>query len=223
MNYDIKAVIFDLDGTLVNSLADLAGAANHVLAEAGYPVHPVEAYRYFVGNGLDVLLRRALPGGQPSTQEAYAALLERVRQRYDTHWHDKTVPYPGMAGLLAELVRRGLPIMVLSNKPDPWVAPCVRYFFPEVRFDIVRGALPDVPRKPDPQAAQALAMQAGVAPENVAFVGDSNVDMRTAVNAGMAAFGATWGFRERDELLAAGAGVLLERPDDLLKWVQKTA
>ena len=219
MNYDIKAVIFDLDGTLVNSLADLAGAANHVLAEAGYPVHPVAAYRYFVGNGLDILLRRALPTGKPDTVDAYAALLERVRQRYDAHWHDQTVPYPGVSELLAELARRGLPFMVLSNKPDPWVMPCVRYFFPEASFAVARGARPDVPRKPDPQAALALAAQVGVAPEQVAFIGDSSVDMSTAVRAGMPGFGATWGFREREELLASGAVTLLERPGDLLEWL----
>ena len=219
MSHGIKAVIFDLDGTLVNSLADLAGATNHVLAEAGYPVHPVEAYRHFVGNGLDVLLRRALPAGRPDTAAVYAALLERVRQRYDTHWHDQTVPYPGVTELLAGLARHGLPIMVLSNKPDPWVVPCVRYFFPETSFIVARGARPDVPRKPDPQAALALAAQVGVAPEQVAFVGDSSVDMRTAVNAGMPGFGATWGFREREELLSSGASALLEQPDDLLEWV----
>ena len=219
MSHGIKAVIFDLDGTLVNSLADLAGATNHVLAEAGYPVHPVEAYRHFVGNGLDVLLRRALPAGRPDTAAVYAALLERVRQRYDTHWHDQTVPYPGVTELLAGLARHGLPIMVLSNKPDPWVVPCVRHFFPETSFTVARGARPDVPRKPDPQAALALAAQVGVAPEQVAFVGDSSVDMRTAVNAGMPGFGATWGFREREELLSSGASALLEQPDDLLEWV----
>lgn len=219
MGYGIKAVIFDLDGTLVNSLADLAGAANYVLAEAGYPVHPVEAYRYFVGNGLATLLRRALPAEQPATEEAYAELLERVRQRYDTHWHDKTLPYPGMTELLAELSRRRLPFMVLSNKPDPWAGPCVRYFFPQARFTAVRGALPGVPHKPNPQAALELAAQAGFAPEQVAFVGDSNVDMHTAVNAGMPGFGATWGFRERKELLTSGARALLEQPNDLLDWL----
>ncbi len=219
MSCSIGAVIFDLDGTLVNSLADLAGATNYVLAGAGYPVHPVEAYRYFAGNGLGMLLRRALPTGQPASEEAYAELLERVRQRYDAHWHDQTVPYPGMTGLLEELMRRGLPSMVLSNKPDPWVAPCVEHFFPGARFEVVRGALPGVPHKPDPQAALELAARVGIAPERVAFVGDSGVDMSTAVNAGMQGFGATWGFREREELLTAGARALLEQPADLLDWL----
>lgn len=215
----LNALIFDLDGTLVNSLDDLADATNRTLRGAGYPTHPLDAYRYFVGNGLKVLLQRALPAQAPTEGPAFDVLLEALRQRYDNHWSDVSRPYPGIAELLGELASRGMPMAVLSNKPDDWTGVIVRHFFPDIPFTVVRGALPGVPHKPDPAPALGVAQALGVAPGNIAFVGDSNVDIRTGLGAGMYPIGVCWGFRDEEELREAGAKCLIHKPDELLNAI----
>lgn len=225
----ISAIIFDLDGTLLNTLEDLADSANACLVAEGYPAHPVDSYRHFVGDGVETLFRRALPPGTDNADHAVSALVGRMREEYGARWSAKSAPYPGIAELLAELGRAGVPLAVLSNKPHAFTRLMVGSFFdpsgerdpqqdetPIGPFVRVAGARPGVPRKPDPAAALATAASLGVAPGQVAFVGDSNVDMRTAHGAGMLAVGCLWGFRGEAELRESGASVLLAHPLDLL-------
>lgn len=208
-----QAVIFDLDGTLVNSLDDLANATNEALRWAGYPEHPVEAYKYFVGNGLDMLMRRALPEGVEPPD--YPALLDCLRASYDASWHQCSRPYEGINDLLLTLQARQFPMAVLSNKPDDWTVAYVRHFFPDIRFQEVRGARTGVPHKPAPQSALDVAAMLGHAPQSIAFVGDSSVDMLTAGNSGMFGIGVTWGFRTEQELLESGSQRIIHRPEEL--------
>ena len=215
----MKAVIFDLDGTLLDSLEDLADACNAALVRAGYPPHPLGNYKKFVGNGIETLLRRALPPGEADRlgQEAFHALVDDMRGVYGTAWNVKSAPYPGIPEALATLADRGIRLGVLSNKPHPWTEEIIRYYFPRIPFAEVRGAMPGVPRKPDPAAALAMAARSDLSPDDCGFVGDSNVDIHTAVAAGMIPVGATWGFRDREELLTAGAQYLVHTAPDLLQ------
>lgn len=211
---NVKALVFDLDGTLLDTLEDLADAVNAALREAGFAGHPVDAYRYFVGDGMETMLRRAAPAG--TGDAALAALALGLRKTYAANWDAKTRPYPGVQTMLEALARAGLPFAVLSNKPQDFTALCVRRFFPGIAFTAVQGSPRGGKAKPDPAMALALAQSFGVSPAEVLFVGDSSVDMDTATAAGMIAAGALWGFRTRDELVAHGARVLLEKPGDVL-------
>jgi phosphoglycolate phosphatase len=213
MNY--SAVLFDLDGTLLDTLDDLADSTNAALGQLGLPGHPAASFRYFVGDGVENLVRRALPADRadPATIARCAAL---VREEYGRRWADKTRPYEGIAELLSALAARGTPMAVLSNKPDEFTRLCVERLLGRWRFAVVIGARPDVPRKPDPGGALQIAAQLGLAPGQIAYLGDTNTDMRTAVAAGMFPVGALWGFRTADELTASGARVLIQKPLDLM-------
>jgi len=216
MDLQHRLVIFDLDGTLVNSLGDLAASMNAVLGSLGYPQHPTAPYRRFVGDGIAMLVRRALP---PEVTDD--ALVERciglMRAEYARRQTDTTVPYPGIPALLATLAGQSRLTAVLSNKPDGPTRELVRALLAPHRFDAVRGARPDTPLKPDPAAALEIAAQLGVEQDRAAFVGDTNIDMQTARNAGMTAVGVTWGFRDADELRASGAHHIIDRPAELLE------
>lgn len=214
----MKAFIFDLDGTLLDSLEDLANAGNTVLAGAGYATHPLNAYRNFVGNGLEVLVRRTLPEGEAQRlgTDGVLALVQKAREIYGTNWNVKSRPYPGVIEALKALSRRGVELGVLSNKPHPWTVEIMQHFFAEISFAVVRGAMPAVPLKPDPTAALQVARELDLAADECAFVGDSNVDMLTAVRAGMIPVGVTWGFRDVEELRSAGAQHLVHVAGDLL-------
>ncbi|MFH1570175.1 MAG: HAD family hydrolase [Gemmatimonadota bacterium] len=210
------AVVFDLDGTLLNTLDDLADSMNAVLAASGHPVHPVEAYRFFVGDGMASLVRRALPKGRRDAA-AVAAAGERMRSEYDRRWADKTRPYPGVPELLDGLAARGLRLAVLSNKPDDFTRATVARLLDRWRFDAVQGLRSDLPRKPDPTAARAMAAALGLPTGRCLYVGDSSTDMVTARGAGMFAVGAAWGFRDREELVAAGAQAIAASPAQVLE------
>ena len=208
MTYD--AVLFDLDGTLIDSLADLGEAVNRMLAELGYPGHPEAAYREFIGEGARRLVERALP----ASARAEAALVERALERYQAHyaacWHERTQVYPGLRELLTELASAGVRLGVISNKPDAFTRLCVAHFLPETPFAVVLGQRDSVPRKPDPAAAHEAAATWGGTAERCVYVGDSGVDMRFAQAAGMRGVGVAWGFRDREELWENGAAVVVE-------------
>ena len=181
-----KTVLFDLDGTLLNTIDDLADSANRVCKAHGWPEHDTAQYKYFVGNGIPKLVERFSPGDQrdPETLQKTLAEFDTV---YGAHMHDKTAPYPGMPELLAKLKKNGVKMAVFSNKADEFARAVVARYFDSSLFEIVRGALPDVPTKPAPQGTCALMQKLGVTAESgeVLYVGDSNVDVATAHNAGL--------------------------------------
>lgn len=208
-----RAVIFDLDGTLVNSLDDLADAVNEALAAQGFSVHPTDAYRFFVGDGMETLVQRALP--QDASPEAVRAVAEDVRRIYSVHWARKSRPYAGILAVLKELCAAGLPVCVLSNKPHEFTELVVQRFFPDIPFRRVLGSPPGGKAKPEPRMALGIAEALGVRPDAVWLVGDSRTDMDTAAAAGMVPVGVLWGFRPKEELERHGARYLVEHPADL--------
>jgi phosphoglycolate phosphatase len=210
-----KGVIFDLDGTLLDTLADIANAANSVLAQHGFPTHPLSQYRTYVGEGVRVLMSRALP--LPHRDEATLnACLTTMKVEYVRHLNQTARPYPGIPELLDELRRRNLLLAVLSNKPDEYAAPCIHDFFGLSLFNPILGLRSDRPRKPDPAGAFEIAAQWGATAPTILYLGDSGTDMMTARNAGMFPVGALWGYRDAEELTSAGAQRLLKKPADLL-------
>jgi phosphoglycolate phosphatase len=209
------AVLFDLDGTLLDSLEDLADSMNEVLRRAGFPVHPVAAYRYFVGDGMEALVRRAVPAGQ-ADETAVGACHAAMREEYGRRYAVKTRPYPGIPELLDGLAARGVRAAVFTNKPHDAAVRMVAELLGRWRFEEVLGIRPDVPRKPDPFGALEVARRMGLDAGRFLYLGDTSTDMLTARAAGMRAVGALWGFRTRDELEAAGAEVLIETPPELL-------
>lgn len=214
-----RLIIFDLDGTLVDSLRDIADSVNAVLHENGLPMHPIDAYRAMVGDGLAKLVERAIdpgPDSAPGSGTDFARVLAAVRERYAAHCLDATRPYPGIPALLDALAARRLPLAVLSNKPHAMTIEVVARTFPEGTFVAVAGARESVPIKPDPAAALAIARQLGVPPESTLFVGDTPVDIATARAARMTGVGVHWGFRSAQQLREAGARHLLDAPERLM-------
>lgn len=210
------ALIFDLDGTLADSLADIGGAMNEALAARGLPLHPLQDFRHMVGEGVETLGRRALP---PGREAELAPLLEAYRAAYRARMTRETKPYPGIAELLEALKARRVPMAVLSNKRDDFTVGLVERLFGPGAFVEVRGEREGTPRKPDPTAALALAGVLGVEPARVGFVGDTPIDVRTALAAGMVPIAVTWGFRDEAEVRAAGARFVLGGPAALLPLV----
>ena len=207
-------VIFDLDGTLLDTLEDLADATNWVCEQHGWPVYPVEAYKQFIGNGAAKLLERVVPAGVEITSELRARTMEEFTQRYTAEASQKTAPYPGMPQLVQRLKKAGITIAVLTNKPDGAAGPVVDRYYPGV-FDVVQGALPDAPTKPDPTLLFKLMERIGAKQETTLFVGDSNVDIQTAKNGGLTGCGVLWGFRTRQELQEEGADFLVQTAQEL--------
>lgn len=208
------AVIFDLDGTLLNTLGDLRAATNHALEVRGLPPHSMEEIRQFIGNGIRLLICRAMPKGTPEAE--IDAALDDFKAYYAAHIHDRTVPYDGIPQLLTALRKRGIKVAVLSNKIDSASQQLIEYFFPG-KTDVVFGEHVGVPRKPDPTSCRMVMQQLGVQPEQVLYVGDSGTDMQTAKNAGLYAVGVTWGFRSKEVLLEYGADILVHRPEQILQ------
>jgi phosphoglycolate phosphatase len=200
---------------LLDTLADITNSTNAALKRLGFPTHPRDAYRYFLGGGMDCLVRRALPEDCHDS-ETFKKCNEAIREEYSTRWDQNTKPYPGITELLSELDRRGIVEVVLSNKPDDFTKKTVERLLPEFNFQIVRGARQGVPLKPDPTAAIQIADELEVPPGRFIYLGDSDTDMQTASAAGMFAAGALWGFRTAEELSANGARVLLKTPLDVL-------
>jgi phosphoglycolate phosphatase len=214
-----QLAIFDLDGTLIDSLGDLADAMNAVLKDRAHHVHPRNSYRHFVGDGIEMLVRRALPP-EAVDQTDVPAVVQQMRREYSTRWTATTRPFPGIPELLAELASNEARTAILSNKPDGPTREIVGELFPDDPFAIVRGARDGVPLKPDPTAALEVVSELGVRPERSVFVGDTSIDMKTGRNAGMRTVGVTWGFRDADELLDAGAEHIIDAPLQLIEILE---
>lgn len=208
-----SAIIFDLDGTLLDTLQDVADAANASLETCGFPARPIHDYPDLIGGGVRHLFRKALPkdAGEADIDTCVAAF----REIYAEHWNDSTAPYPGIPELIALLRERGLKMAVLSNKPHEFTIRCVAAHFPEGTFDLVAGEGPETPAKPDPTGALGIAERFGCEPAAMAFLGDSDIDMHTAVRSGMRPFGAGWGFRSKEELFRCGAIAVVDHPREL--------
>lgn len=208
-----RAVMFDLDGTLADTLEDLAAAGNHALAAVGRPGYPVQRYRQLVGRGLDQLVADALG---PEHAGLGGAAKEAFLDYYAQHRYDHTGPYAGIADLLDALNAARVPMAVLSNKTDSAAVDMVQTLFGRWDFVATRGHRADCAPKPDPAGAWEVCTEAGVPAEGWIYVGDSDVDMLTARAAGFYAVGVAWGFRGRDELVAAGADVVVDTPGQIL-------
>ena len=213
-----RLVIFDLDGTLLDTIGDLAASCNHTLEQFGHPTHPTDAYRMFVGNGIAKLVERALPEECRTVE-----YVERVRlafvEYYRAHIADFTRPYEGVPTLLERLAEQGVRLAVASNKFHEGTVALIDHFFGCERFVAVYGQRAGVPIKPDPTVVAQIVAEADVARDEVLYVGDSGVDMQTAVAADVRSVGVTWGFRSREELIAAGAVHLADRAEDILKLI----
>ncbi len=207
-----KHVIFDLDGTLLNTIDDLADAGNHVCTLHSWPTHTVDAFKLMVGNGIPKLVERFAPQG--TSQEMLDQAYQEFMDWYGVHKEDKTAPYAGMPEVAKALREAGVSIAVLSNKADVMAGPVVEHYYPGI-FPVVQGALPGLPTKPDPTLLYKLMERLGATREDTLFVGDSNVDIRTAKNGGLTGCGVLWGFRSREELEAAGADVIVSTPQEL--------
>lgn len=211
-----KLVIFDLDGTLLNTIADIARATNYALAQFGFPTHHTQSYRTFVGNGINKLIQRALP-----EEECNEENIMKVRSifvpYYDQHKRDLTRPYKGITELLSTLQERGIMIAVASNKYQRATEELVNIYFPNNKFIKVLGQREGIPAKPDPSIVNEIIKIAGISKEETIYVGDSNVDMMTAHNAGVEAVGVTWGFRTRRELQENNPRSIIEEAGELLQ------
>lgn len=212
-----KAVIFDLDGTLLYTLEDLADSLNQVLREEGLPTHDYDAYRFMVGNGLERLVIRALPAGLRIPAHV-RPILRKFIELYRDRQVAKTRPYPDIPELLSALAAQGLRLAVLSNKAHPNTLAVVEHFFPGL-FEIVLGMRPEVPPKPDPAGALEIGRFFNMEPVDILYLGDSDVDMKTAVAAGLYPLGAAWGYRPVSELKEAGALAVINAPLDMLGFI----
>lgn len=213
-----SCVIFDLDGTLLNTLDDLATAGNHALRVLGLPVHETEAYKTFVGNGIPNLIRRILPEGSDEALQSDA--LNIFNAYYAAHYTDQTRPYDGIPALIDNLIARGIKLGVVSNKAHVFSVELIRRFFGE-SFGLVWGSGNGMPRKPDPGALLFAMEQLGAQPCETLYVGDSNVDMETARNAGVDSCGVLWGFRTERELTESGARFLAGDTNELRNIIEK--
>jgi phosphoglycolate phosphatase len=216
---NFKAVVFDMDGTLLDTLADLGDAMNRALAQRGFPVHPLDAYRYHVGSGAGQLVARALPAQVRNDDALRALCLQDFLREYEAGWKVKTGLYDGVPELLDALVARDIPMAVLTNKPQDFAELCMREFLARWNFSLTLGQMPGVPVKPDPAGPRRVILHLGVQPGEILYLGDTDVDMLTAVNAGMFPVGVSWGFRGEDELRAAGAAAIIDHPMELMPFL----
>jgi len=214
MNYSFKAIIFDLDGTLLNTLDDLANSMNHVLEIHGFPIYLVDQYRLLVGEGMyKLVLKAATP--YTNDLELINLMFLQMNETYKKNWHHTTKPYPKIIEVLNLLSNVGFHLYVLSNKPEHFTKETVAYFFPKIPFDSVLGATDDMPRKPDPAGVEKIITNSGLSPNDFLMIGDSGIDMNTALNANIMAGGVLWGFRDKEELIQSGANFIFSHPDEI--------
>ena len=211
-----KGIIFDLDGTLLQTLPDIGGSMNRVLARFGLPEHPLEAYNNMVGNGAWILTERAVGERRDLMESVYKA----YREEYAAHTCNQTHPYDGIPELLEELGKRGLRLTVFSNKDDADVKAVINHYFPDKPFEILKGRLPGVALKPAPDGALLVAEELGLNPDEILYVGDTGTDMDCGHNAHMTTVGVTWGFRSREELVRAGARIIVDTPEALAAFIE---
>lgn len=213
-----RLFIFDLDGTLLDTLGDLAAATNHALHQHGYPEHPLNEYRFFVGNGITRLIERALPQ-EARQQEIITRIRAAFVSYYQQHKTDLTRPYPGIPEVLSKLHDQGILLAVASNKYQLGTTELIRYYFGDQLFKLVLGQCEGIPTKPDPAIVREILRETGISPSDTLYAGDSGVDMQTARRAGLLSIGVTWGFRPRAELEENGACRLVDNPADLISLV----
>lgn len=213
-----QLVIFDLDGTLLDTVADLANATNQALAKCGYPTHPTEAYYRFVGNGINKLFARALPE-EARTEENVQRIRTLFIPYYNEHNADNSRPYPGIVELLTHLQDQGIQLAVASNKYQQATAKLVGHFFPGIRFAAVYGQREGIPIKPDPTIVNDILSATGISRARTLYIGDSGVDMQTARNASVESVGVTWGFRDEEELCTNGAVHIIHNAKDIQELV----
>lgn len=218
MPMDCKAIIFDLDGTLLDTLGDIADAANRIMSSRGYPVHSHEAYKWFIGDGAKRLIERALPPDQRLSPIITDCLNDFITD-YHNHWAVSTRPYPGITDTITDLVSKGIQLAVVTNKPHQSAVDMMDHYFDTANFGPMLGLKDGIPPKPHPQQALFAADTMGVRPETCIFLGDSAVDMKTAARAGMQPVGAAWGFRPTRELAESGAVQILQHPQELLPMI----
>ena len=209
-----KLVIFDLDGTLLNTIADLAQSTNHALAALGYPTHEEKEYNFMVGNGINKLFERALPE-ESRTEENVLRVRKEFVPYYDQHNADKSRPYPGITELLDELQAKGLQLAVASNKYQAATEKLIAHYFPNIRFTAVFGQREGVNVKPDPTVVHDILQIAQLSTKDVLYVGDSGVDMQTANNAEVTSCGVTWGFRPRTELETFHPDYIVDKAEEI--------
>jgi phosphoglycolate phosphatase len=212
-----KAVIFDLDGTLLDTLEDLADSVNRVLQDKGFPTHPMEAFRYFVGDGAAMVVSRALPPEKRT--ELAADCLEAFLEEYSRNWNIKTKPYGGVSELLDALAAKSIEMAVFTNKPQHFAELCIQEFLSGWKFTAILGQRDGFPLKPDPAGPLEIARRVDIPSQEFLYLGDSDIDMKTAVSANMFPVGALWGFRSEKELRESGAVEVISKPTELLKFV----
>lgn len=211
------AVIFDLDGTLLDTLRDIAEAMNAVLKKFGHPVHPFEDYKLLTGDGLAALIENSFPSGSASPKVVREAA-PMLRREYLRTWKRHTRPYPGVSELLDRLAERGVRMNILSNKTDEFTRKAADAFLGRWRFEHVLGARPDLPKKPDPAGALRISRMSGLPPSGFLYLGDTMTDMQTAAAAGMFPLGALWGFRTAEELWSHGAKAVAADPTEVIAF-----
>jgi phosphoglycolate phosphatase len=210
-----KGIIFDLDGTLLDTLEDLAESMNAVLRKMGFPTHETEKYKYFTGDGMTELVMRSLPT-QNLEKGIENKCIDLMKQEYGSRFTYKTKPYDGIKVVLDELSKKEIKLAVLSNKPDNMVKMIVRSFLPDWQFAAVMGQRDGIPKKPHPCSAYEIAKSLGIKPEDFLYIGDTNIDIKTANAAGMFSVGVLWGFRGEAELIESGARAIIKEPRDIL-------
>ncbi len=216
-----QLVIFDLDGTLLDTIADLGTATNHALKECGYPQHNLSSYPMFVGNGVTRLIERSLPEDERNP-ETVETVREKFKAYYNEHKTDLTIPYPGIPELLRELSSMGVKLAVASNKYQAAVVALIKHYFPYIDWHAVEGQKEGVPTKPDPSIVFEILAKCPTRKSKVLYVGDSGVDMETARRACVDSCGVTWGFRPLRELKEAHADNIVNSPEEIITIVKRS-